>query len=213
MPKTKSKYDSNEELWVSYYLSELKAAGFVDEWKSQPQEYVLSESVVYTWTQTLKTKNKIKSSALLQGHKYTPDFSISWNSCARNVFFNTIEDGINFKEIPFFAHSGSNVSIIDVKPAFDMKNMTRLFTINQKWVMDKFGLYIQKIITSKELKHYHVVGNKKKKVYSHSTWSGLFPKTFVPERYFLTDKSGKPRKIKYEAIRLGEYLRLKQQEK
>jgi len=203
--KIKQEYDSNEELWVSYYLDELKQAGFISEWKSQPQEYVLSEPVTYHWTQKLHTKTRKKPYALLQGHKYTPDFAISWNSCARNVFFNTVEDGVNLKNVPFFAHSGSNLSIIDVKPAFDMKNMTRLFTINQKWIMDKFGLYVQKIITSKETKHYKPYYSKKK--YSHSTWTGLFPKTFAPERYFLTDKSGKPRKIRYDAIRLSEYLK------
>ncbi len=196
MPKTKSEYDSNEELWVSYYLDELKDAGFISEWKSQPQEYVLSEPVIYSWLQKLKTKNKMKSSALLQGHKYTPDFTISWNPCACGMFFNTTEGLVNFKNIPFFAHSGTNISIIDVKPAFDMNNMTRLFVINQKWMMEKFGLYVQKIMTMKETKH-----SKK-----DSTWSGLFPKTFTPERYFLTDKSGKPRKIRYDAIRLSEYL-------
>ena len=207
--KPDAKYDSNEELWFTYYLDELKVAGFISEWKSQPQEYVLSEPVVYTWLQKFKTKDKLKSSALLQGHKYTPDFTVSWNSCARNIFFNTIDGGVNLKNVPFFAHSGNNISIVDVKPAFDMNNMTRLFIINQKWVMEKYGIYVQKIIISKETKHYHQVGNKKKKVCSHSTWAGLFPKTFTPERYFLTDGGMKPRKIRYNAIRLNEYLKQK----
>ena len=217
MKKPDAKYDSNEELWLAYYLDELKEADFVAEWKSQPQEYVLSEPVVYTWLQKLKTKGKLKPSALLQGHKYTPDFMVSWNSCARNIFFNTIDDGINLKNVPFFAHSGNNISIVDIKPAFDMNNMTRLFVINQKWMMDKYGIYVQKIIISKETRHGKPVKNprrewpepKKKILYTHSTWNGLFPKTFTPERYFLTDNSMKPRKIRYNAIRLDEYLKQK----
>uniref|UniRef100_A0A6M3IYA4 Uncharacterized protein n=1 Tax=viral metagenome TaxID=1070528 RepID=A0A6M3IYA4_9ZZZZ len=203
-------YESNEELWVSYYLKELQSAGFISDWEYQPKTYILSEPLRYSWIKKLATKTTKQISKLMQGHEYTPDFMIVWEEKARNLFFNTVDNKINLKNAIFIAHSGNNMSIIDVKPAFDMQNMTRLFTINQKWMMDKYGLYVQKIVPVKETKHYHKVGNKNKKVYSHSTWSGIFPKTFTPERYFLTDVSGKPRKINYTPIRLNEYLKSKQ---
>ena len=209
--KKEKDYESNEELWISYYLDELLTAGFILEWKYQPQAYQLFDGFKYPWVEKLSTKTKFKNATLLQGHEYTPDFLIKWSPAANDLFFNTIDDGINLRESNFIAHCGNNLSIIDVKPQFDMQNMTRLFTINQKWMMDKFGLYVQKIIPVKETKQYHKIGNKNKKVYSHSTWSGIFPKTFTPERYFLTDVSMKPRKINYKAIGLNEYLKIKKE--
>jgi len=204
----KNRFESKEELWVSYYFDELLKAGFIVDWKYQPKTYILFESLSYSWIKKLPTKNKIQSSNILQRHEYTPDFMIVWNESARHLFFNSTEDKINLKGIHFIAHTGNNLSVIDVKPQFDMQNMTRLFIINQKWMMDKYGLYVQKIIPTKELKHYHKIDNKGKNVYSHSTWSGIFPKTFTPERYFFTDVSMKPRKINYKAIRLNDYLEL-----
>lgn len=205
-------YESSEELWISYYLKELQAAGFISDWKYQPKTYELSEPLTYSWLKKLAVKITKQTSTLLQGHEYTPDFLIVWNEKARHLFFNTPDDKINLKNAMFIAHSGSNMSIIDVKPAFDMQNMTRLFVINQKWMMEKYGLYVQKIVPVKETKHYHKVGNKEKKIYSHSSWSGIFPKTFTPARYFLTDVSGKPRKINYNPVSLEDYLNIKQKE-
>lgn len=207
----KNKYESTEELWISYYLDELLTAGFITYWKYQPKTYTLFEPFTYEWKNELTKKNKTKASALIRGHEYTPDFIMVWHEKARYLFFNSIEDKINLKGANFIAHSGNNLSVIDVKPQFDMQNMTRLFTINQKWMMDKFGLYVQKIIPVKETKHYHKIGNKDKKVFSHSTWSGIFPNTFTPERYFFTDVSMKPRKIKYKPISLNEYLKIKKE--
>lgn len=197
-------YESKEELYVSYYLDELLAAGLIIDWKYQSQTYQLSEPLTYTWTKRLATKEKQQISTLLQGHAYTPDFFIVWNERARCILFHTPTDRFNLKLSLFIAHSGNNLSIIDVKPAFDMQNMTRLFIINQKWMMDKYGLYVQKIIPIKEMKHHKTVDGKKIK--APSTWSGIFPKTFTPDRYFFTDVSMKPRKINYKAIRLQEYL-------
>jgi hypothetical protein len=68
-------------------------------------------------------------------------------------------------------------SYIEVKPLFDQNNMTRLAVLNQKWVMDKFGAFINIVIPEK-----------------------LFDKTFTPKRYFTCDKSSTKRKIKYSNI-------------
>jgi len=198
MTKNVNTFESKEELWISYYLDELLKVGFIIDWQYQPKTYTLFEPFTYEWQKELTKKNKTKVSALIRGHEYTPDFMMVWHEKARYLFFNSIEDKINLKEANFIAHSGNNLSIIDVKPQFDMQNMTRLFVINQKWMMDKFGLYVQKIIPIKETKH------KQKS----SIWSGIFPKTFTPERYFFTDVSMKERKINYKAIRLNEYLKL-----
>ena len=201
-------FASKEELWISYYLDELKRSGLVTEWKYEPHSYALSEPLLYQWIKQLPTKQTIQESALIRGHEYTPDFLIRWDKRAHHVLFNTIGDGINLKSVAFIANQTSNVSLIDVKPAFDMNNMTRLFTINKKWMLQKYGIFVQKIIPVKETKHYHKVGNgkKAKPVFSHSTWSGIFPNTFTPDRYLFTDVSNKPRKINYKPISLRDYI-------
>jgi len=56
--------------------------------------------------------------------------------------------------------------------------MTRLAKINIKWVWDKYGVFVNIIIPEKH-----------------------FDKTFTPKRFLTTDKSGKPRKIKYKNIK------------
>lgn len=76
------------------------------------------------------------------------------------------------------------ISFIEVKPSFDQNNMTRLAVLNQKWVFEKFGLFINIVIPEK-----------------------LFAKTFTPKRYLTCDKSSVKRKIKYKnIISLDEFL-------
>jgi len=186
-------YDSNEELYFSWYLDELYEAGYISEYEWQPKQYVLSEAISYEYDKHLKTKTKTIIKKLMQGHIYSPDYKINWNKNARGFFFLSISDQLCLKNIPFIAQETEDgwnnyMSIVEVKPAFDRNNMTRLFTINQKWMYQKHGMYVQKIIPVK-----------------------LFERTFTPKRYLQTDRSGKPRKLKYKPKSLEEYLCLQTQ--
>jgi len=172
-------YDSKEEIYFSWYLDELFEAGYIDEYCRQPEPFSLFDPVRYNWILSLKTKKKEMTTTLLRAHSYQADFKIEWNASAINLFFdiNKLNGG------PFFS-SEYGTSFIDVKPSFDMQNMTRLFTINQKWVYQRFGVYVQKIVPQK-----------------------LFKATFTPNRYLYTDKSSKPRKIDYPVQTLTEFIR------
>ena len=120
----------------------------------------------------------------MQGHVYSPDFSIAWAEKARKIFFNVCGSKVDLYKSPFITDIFySHISIIEVKPVFDQNNMTRLFTINQKWMYQLHGVYVQKVVPVK-----------------------LFEKTFTPKKYLLTDKSGKPRKLKYKPTSLEEFL-------
>ena len=176
-------YDSKEEIWFSWYLDELNAAGYIDFYVYQPEPFSLFPPVKYNWIKPLKTKKKTMTTSLLRAHSYQADFKVNWNvPPSRGVFF--IDNGIK-GNYPFISQycNCRPISYIDVKPAHDFQNMTRLFQINQKWVYQRFGVYVQKVVPQE-----------------------LFKMTFTPERYLFTDKNLKPRKIDFKPIGIKEFI-------
>jgi hypothetical protein len=124
---------------------------------------------MYKWWKQLKTKDKEMESTFLREHSYTPDFVIKWDKCSEHKLWSSV--GLSR---PFHADS-QDYSFIDTKGGYDAQNMTRLFRINQKWIWDKLGIYVQEIVPQK-----------------------LFKETFTPERYLMTDKMVQKRVIKWE---------------
>ena len=175
-------YDSQEELYFSWYLDELKEVGYIENYEAQPESYVLSEPAFYEYDKRLKTKTKTVVKKLIREHIYTADFRIAWAEKARGLFFNKLIDRVDLSKIPFVSNYYFT-STIEIKPTFDQNNMTRLFTINQKWMYQKQGVYVQKIVPVK-----------------------LFSETFTPKRYLLTNKSLKPRKLKYTPETLEQFI-------
>lgn len=111
-------FDSKEELYISWWLDELKNREYVQYW-TKSSTYNLFEG---------QTELKLRP------HSYTPDFNVTWT-----------EKGL---ELAIFHPSRkSNVecstsSILEVKGNYDAQNMTRLFKINQKWMFKQFGIYV-----------------------------------------------------------------------
>ena len=174
-------FDSKDEIWFKWYLDELVDAGFIKAVVYQPNGYILSASKQYPIHVQLKTKIKIVKRTLLKGHIYTPDFKIIWSKTAKGIFYQEIY-GREKLEAPFIAYDG--ISVIEVKPNFDMNNMTRLFTINQKWTMEKHGVYVQAIQLTPKTKGGKITAHK----------NAIFNTSFCPERFRWTDKSLKARK-------------------
>lgn len=177
-------YDSDEELYFSWWLDELKETGYVHSYESQPESYVLTPPVFYEYDKHLKTKTNVVVKKLLQEHIYTADAQIWWYEKARGLFFNIVADRVDLRKVPFIA-SNMHTSIVEIKAGFSKYNMGRTFSLNQKWMMQTHGIYVNKIIIS----------NK----------TGLFKDTFTPARYLLTDKTNKPRKLYYTPRTLQEY--------
>ena len=61
--------------------------------------------------------------------------------------------------------------------------MTRLFRVTQKWMYDKYRLYIELVILP-----------------------NLFKTTFVPRRYLITDKGKQSRKINFDIKLVNEWI-------
>lgn len=184
-------FDSEEERLFYLYLDELKERGFVREFSFHKLIFNLSDSVKSSWEKKLKTKTKQMESTLLHPHVYTPDFHVKWETSSYGIFYCYIDDEHKFGDVPFISNKddldNDIGSYIEIKPSFDMNNMTRLFTINQKWVYKEHGIYVQKIIPN-----------------GKSTC--LFAKTFVPQEAMVTPKRRTPKKFKFRVKSLNEFL-------
>lgn len=166
-------YNSNEELYFSWYLDDLVEAGFIINW-SKEVPFTLSETIKYNAVKKQKKKEVTIEKTLLREHIYTLDFQINWSKSAVDLF-----KGRNGE--PFW--DNDTISYIEIKPIFERNNMIRLFGINQKWMHDKYGIYVQKIVPQK-----------------------LFKESFTPSRFLLTDKGGQARKINWEIRTLEQFI-------
>jgi hypothetical protein len=171
--------DSIGEVYFAWYFQELKDAGYVKEYK-RGQSYLLSESLVNNYVVQLKTKSKPSQETILMGHSYNLDYEVEWTEEGANLFCSRFGEKITK---PFVCDS-QNKSFFECKPMFDFNNMTRLATLNVKWLYQKFGIYVQFITPEK-----------------------VFPKTFTPQQMLKT-KTGKDRKINFKVTSLENYVNL-----
>lgn len=178
--------DSKEEVHFSWWLDELHFAGFIDDWEYQPEKFNLSPQANYPVEKQLKTKVRVDEKILMYGHTYTPDFVIYWNQRAEGVFFNNLFSGADLKKCAIIAQG--DISHIDVKPkAWGNNSFMEAFKINQKWVYKTHGVFVQPVVT----------------------WGGktsVFESTFCPDRFLLTDKTGKQRSLRFKPRTLKEFM-------
>lgn len=180
-------YKSKEELYFSWWLDDLKSEGIIEAYQYEPNTFNLSTAHFYDRLILLKTKTKRKEKKLLDIHDYTPDFVVRWNKKHNGLFYRTI-NGYNYSgNVPFFCNiskkDGEHYTFFEVKGTFDYMNMTRIFTLNQKWLYDKWKLYVQLAAVP-----------------------GIFKSTFTPSRYLLTDKATTNRKISFDIRMLSDYI-------
>ncbi len=147
-------FASKEEYFFSGWLVEAEKAKLVKGIHYQPNSFCLSEREVVIYTKQLKTKTKKMEKFLFRPHIYTPDFYFQAAGKLIKYFVNPC----------YFESKGVYV---DVKGIFNKYGDQKQFSINQKWVYQKFGIYIEKVVPEK-----------------------LFKKTWCPEvaRYSLVQK-------------------------
>jgi hypothetical protein len=126
----KMNYDSNEELYFSWWLDELLEAEIVLKY-NRALPIQLSEPVKRwehkKYITKVRKEERLKSvqKTILQAHIYTPDFVVLFRpNFAEKIGLDCVNTGL---------------AIIEVKGNYDSNNMTRLFKINQKWVYSKTG--------------------------------------------------------------------------
>jgi len=188
---------SNEELYFAWYMEELWDAGFINGYEEHAKTFELSDPVSYNVVdKLLKTKIKNKDQTLLRENTYTEDFIIYWNKNAEGIFYEEVytNKSVYDKTTPFLIWSNTPsalISYIDVKssvPTRFAKNVSSVYTfpIEQKWVMDKYDAYIQKVVP---------VGKN----------NCLFATTFTPKRYLFTDVVMSKRTIHHKIENLYNY--------
>jgi len=174
-------YDSKEEVYFLWYLSELERAGLVSKVEYQPKTYVLREPEHYQWEKQLKKKVKTMEGSLLRGCSYTYDFHWLWEEKTRGTFFDNITSGKKLTAVPFWTNR--DVSCVDVKGGFRGRNH-REFEVKRKWLRDKYDIFVQEVIPGK-----------------------LFAKTFTPERFLTCDSLlTRKRVINFEVRELGDFV-------
>lgn len=176
--------DSENEEWMCFWLDELQKLGLVQSYK-RAEPFSLSEGVTNHYILSMKTKSKPMRQSICGGHVYTPEFVVYWNKKALDKFVWLYGTKTKYENL-FIGHLDDNnrlYTIMEVKPEFDYNNMTRLFVINQKWVFDKYGIWVN-LVKPRE----------------------LFKNTFTPVLY-RTTKTGKERKIDWKVKNLVTYLK------
>jgi hypothetical protein len=145
MVKKKSKpecdgieFDSEEELEFYYWVKEALEFGFISKFDYNCVSYDLAPKQTYTVEKQLKTKVKIVEKHLFHNHIYTPDFIIY-----PDKRWGLLGDTHKLLEL------NGHPIVIDVKGAFQNFDGNRSFSINQKWMYDKHGIYVNKVIPSK----------------------------------------------------------------
>ena len=132
-------FDSMEEVEFYMWIQEACDNGLIIGYKYQPDSFELSTKKVKCVTKRMKTKTKKIEKHLLHPHKYTADFGVLF----------TIK-GIEC-EFPFTLASDGEATI-DIKGSFNQHGGDREFSINQKWVYEKFGVYVNKVVPEKLFK-------------------------------------------------------------
>lgn len=186
--------DSKEEMYFTWWLRELIEAGYIDGYSKCDTVNLSFQETKQVLSVTKKGKIVTKDIEILDKHSYTPDFYISWTDKAIDVFLNI---GVNPEEIFMFeaANDDFSSSIVEIKPAFDQNNMTRLAMINVKWMMAHACEFVNIIVPV----GIPDKGKRQKK-------KCLFHHTFTPRRFLLTDIDKTTRKIKHPTRSLDDYL-------
>ena len=164
-------FASEEEWQVWNWLDEAKRFRLIRNIHYQPGPFELSPRVSVKVSKRLKTKTKEDDKFLFHPHMYTPDFAFTVVSDALLSVFKHTDMGLY-----------GNV-IIDVKGGFNQFGDQKQFSINQKWMWQKFNLYVEKIVPEK-----------------------LFKKTWAPDVCRWTAKKHNPVKKYIGVMTVGEFV-------
>lgn len=162
--------DSFIEIHYYWYLLELEKMGYISKIIKHPKQEEILPKVM-----------KGVKGVLLNSFNYTPDFLVYWNDKAYNEHIVVEEDKATTKAI-YVSQNGK--TYIEIKPDFDMNNMTRDFRVKQKVIYHALGRYVQLVIVPK-----------------------IFKSTFTPLRYLMQDKkSNRRRSIKFKINLFSEWV-------
>lgn len=125
--------DSTEECDIIEWCIEAAQLGIIQDFEYQPKSIKLFDSVEYV---TFDGKRR----TLLRDHIYSPDFSIIFIPETSKTLCKTFKLSLQDMQCKSFQ------VYLDVKGTFQRNDGGRAFSMNQKWVYQKTGIYIVKIV-------------------------------------------------------------------
>ena len=125
--------DSVEEVDFLDWLVEAANLGIIKDFEYQPQSIKLSQSIEYV---TYDNKKRV----LMREHVYSPDFMISFAPDASRMLCKEFKLSLQQSQLDEFQ------TYLDVKGTFLRNDGGRAFAINQKWVYQKTGIYVIKLV-------------------------------------------------------------------
>jgi len=181
---------SEEEIGFEWMIKELMTHKAIKSYSMQPKAYRLTESKQFTAMIKLKSMKVAKAMPreLIAKHLYTSDFKIVWEKAAHHYLHECPFEVVLNKEVPFFSNldpeTGDYYSIIEVKANFDQNNMTRLFSMNQKWVLEVHNIYVELVKVP-----------------------DIYKRMFVPLKAMFTPKKHDVKKWSFKVLACSEYLK------
>lgn len=180
-------FDNRDEWYFALWLDDIcrEFSGHLFHslaWGYKLYTFKLFDKVDVIHKEQGKRKIIEKTQCLLQDATYTPDFSFYIIRPELKGFVDLAKETL-IKNALFIRCGGS--FHIDVKPSFSRNNAEAAkFSIIQKALWDKHGEYVNKVVPET-----------------------LFKQTFTPQRYLLTDKDMKPRKIGWKIKTVHEWIK------
>ena len=139
-------FDSVEEFEFGEWLREACELGVASLATHHPAAIKLSDRFSIMAEKKLKTKTVMAEKFLLHPHEYTPDYRVVFNEgmlarigLAKNTIIASPQDQADFD-------FSVGLYYIDVKGGFSRFHDGKSFSINQKWVYDKYKIFINKIV-------------------------------------------------------------------
>lgn len=204
--------DRNDlEKYFEWWLNELKDHGYIRGYDREAETFPLFPNYKAIRLNYFKTKEpEHEEFNFMHNRFYNYDYNIKWTEKANNIFFQEADfkdhnkpQIFNYRNIYFVAHwvesEKCHVSYVDVKPpAAGNQNVQNTsyhtFPLKQQILLWLRGVYINKVIP-------FPMGGTGKTI-------SLFPNTFTPRRYLITDGGTRNRKITtFQVKLLDEYIK------
>lgn len=176
--------DSKDEVYIEWYLQELKDAGIIADYWYHPDQYMLASATTKTELKQTRKGNKEKITSFKRAKTYTPDYRIIWNNHQMLRCYDFVAENTITCNLDGYFYAKKMVSNIDIKPIFAKRDSdTAKFSLIQTIMLDTHKVYVQDIV-----------------------YQDLFAATFTPKRFLLTDSGNKERKINFNVRSLQEFL-------
>lgn len=190
--------DSDEEEWIREWLEELYDYGYIKSYSMHPKSFLLCDKVDGTKITYRKTmSNKVEKVSIIREHYYTCDFKVKWHPDAYGVFcVNPIDR--NYTTNKYLLCDENYISYIEVKPIYDMQNMTMFFSLNRKWVYQKYGHIINLIIPT-------ILNKPRSNIFQLTFTPSYLYDTLVYKRDTIKNKKGDT-KFRYKIKTLNEFI-------